>query len=378
MKYETTNLLLEKGKKIHYNEEYLKQFKNLLTTFLQNMDFMKNLDFAKRVMFSTEIKSNNTIEGIYDDISFIEKVISKVENIKEEDVKRILNLYQGYMYILTHESINKDSLKELYAILSDSLLDKYDLDSMGEYYRNDLVYIFSTNNLDNPYLGINHTEINYYMDILFDYINNFEVTSEIDDFLKSQIMHFYFVYIHPYFDVNGRCSRTLSMWYLLNKNLYPYLIFNRAISFKRSQYINRIITTRTHGDITLFLKFMLQEVNNELEKEYIIYNLNSNLNYNLDKEELQILEYVLSMNGNITIKDLVTIYNRYNKHQNLANLYYAKIKGLIDKNILILTKETNTYLFDGVKNFFLGINPDLLTIDYNKFTYLEPKKYIKK
>src|SRR5690606_40031597 len=41
--------------------------------------------------------------------------------------------------------------------------------------------------------------------------------SMTDSYIKSQIVHFYFVYIHPYYDVNGRTSRTLSMWYLFEK-----------------------------------------------------------------------------------------------------------------------------------------------------------------
>ena len=370
--YETTSLLLEKNKKIHYNIDYIEKDKQLINNFLSDIDFMKSLDFAKRVMFSTEIKSNNTIEGIYDDISFIEEVISKHTNDKE-DVKRIINLYQGYRYILTHEDINKDSLKELYSILSNGLLSQYDLNSMGDYYRNDAVYIFSTNDFEHPYLGVDYKKLDYHMNILFDYINNVEINS----FIKSQIMHFYFVYIHPYFDVNGRCSRTLSMWYLLNKQEYPYLIFNRAISFQRSKYIDKIITTRKHGDITLFLKFMLEIVLKELEKEYILYTINNNLNYNLNKEELQILEYILSMNGNITIKDIITMYNHFNKHQKLNIIYYNIIKKLIDKNILILTKETSSYLIDGIKNYFLEINPDLLKVDESKFNYLNIKKYKK-
>lgn len=358
MLYESTGLLLENKKRIHYNGDYLEKDRERLSKFISNMDFMKSIDFANRIMFSTEIKSNNTIEGIYDDISYIEKVISKRYN-KKEDVKRILNLYKGYKYILTHESINKDSLKELYSILSNGLLTKEELNSMGKYYRNDMVYIFSTNDFEHPYLGIEPEKLDYYMDMFFDYVNN----SELDPFLKSQIMHFYFVYIHPFFDVNGRCSRTLSMWYLLNKKEYPYLIFNRAISFKRSKYIDNIITTRKHGDITLFLKFLLEIVLKELEKEYILYNINNNLNFNLSKEELQMLLYILSMNGNITIKDLITMYNNYNNHQKLNIIYYEKIKQLIDKEIIVLTKETNSYLIDGMKNYFIAINPKLLSIN---------------
>ena len=49
-----------------------------------------------------------------------------------------------------------------------------------------------------------------------------------DQYVKSQILHFYFVYIHPYFDVNGRTSRTMALWHLLNSQAYPYIIFNRG------------------------------------------------------------------------------------------------------------------------------------------------------
>ena len=72
------------------------------------------------------------------------------------------------------------------------------------------------------------------MNQLFEFINNNELEeTEINKFIKSQIMHFYFVYIHPYFDVNGRTSRTVAMWYLLNNKNYPYIIFNRAIEFNK-------------------------------------------------------------------------------------------------------------------------------------------------
>ena len=59
------------------------------------------------------------------------------------------------------------------------------------------------------------------------------------------------------------------MWYLLNNKLYPYIIFNRAISFLRKDYINSIIKSRETGDLTFFLQYILNSVYKELEKEYI-------------------------------------------------------------------------------------------------------------
>ena len=71
-------------------------------------------------------------------------------------------------------------------------------------------------------------------------------------------MHFYFVYIHPYFDVNGRTSRTMSMWYLLKNEAYPFIIFNRGISFKGSKYDRVIKDTKESNDMTCFLLMMLE------------------------------------------------------------------------------------------------------------------------
>ena len=109
---------------------------------------------------------------------------------------------------------------------------------MGDYYRNGPVYILKGICLTNDcFMGMDKDKIEYFMNQFFEFINSKDMEdSEIDIFIKSQVMHFYFVYIHPYFDVNGRTSRTVSMWYLLNNKNYPYVIFNRAISFAKSEY----------------------------------------------------------------------------------------------------------------------------------------------
>ena len=253
-----------------YNDSYLDSEKDDLVNLLDGLDYMKTMLFVRKMMMSQEIKTNNSIEGINDDLSIIDKVI-KTRDINS---KRIINLFHGYQYILTHEQINKQSLKELYNLLSEGLLNDYSIFYMGEYYRQMPVYILKGDRLDKePFQGIKYDEIEKYMNPLFEYINESDNNTEVDNFIKSQIIHFYFVYIHPYFDVNGRTSRTLSMWYLLNNKCYPYIIFNRAIAFNQKGYDENIVKGRNTGDITLFLKYMLSSVLKELEKEYLINNI---------------------------------------------------------------------------------------------------------
>ena len=259
------NLKLENGSLLTIDEKYLKPLEEEINDFINSQEYMQQIDFAKQ-MLSVEIKYNNTIEGIYDELSFIEEVIQNNSSPESKKRKRILNLYRGYKYILTHDNINAQSLKELYQILSDGLLSDYDLQYMGQFYRQDAVYIYKTANIFQiPYKGVDENKLEEYMNYYFEYVNRQESLGE-SKFLKSQIMHFYFVYIHPYFDVNGRTSRTLAMWYLLNNKLYPYIIFNRAISFLRNDYINSIIKSRETGDLTFFLQYILNSVYKELEK----------------------------------------------------------------------------------------------------------------
>lgn len=378
-KFTKLDLETNEGANIRIDSEYLKPYKEELLEFIDGLDYMRTLKFARSMMISQEIKSNNVIEGIKDDLSIIDKVITqRKDDLSQTERQRIINLYHGYQYILTHKKIDKDTLKELYQLLSENILEPRDKIRMGEYYRTAPVYIIKGNRLDiEPYMGMNENKIEYHMNQLFYFINNdiLEET-EIDKFVKSQIMHFYFVYIHPYFDVNGRTSRTVAMWYLLNNKNYPYIIFNRAIAFNKKNYEPNIIKGRNYGDITLFIKYMLTSVEQELEKEYIIHNIEKNTDEYLSKYDLQTLEYLLTMNGNITIKDLITIYNRYNSKDKLIKILEEKIYPLIDKKILIPKRYTKKYITPTIQNMEISLNPELIEFDRTKIKHLDINKYI--
>ena len=368
------------GNNIHLNKDYLKPYQEEIIEFLDGQDYMKTLKFAKSMMMSQEIKSNNSVEGINDNLSIIDKVIQeRKSNLSNQTKQRIINLYHGYQYILNNETIDKEHLKELYQLLSDGILEKYDKENMGEYYRNAPVYILKGGRLnDKPFMGVGIEKIDYFMNKLFEFINNEKTESdEIDIFIKSQIIHFYFVYIHPYFDVNGRTSRTISMWYLLNNKNYPYIIFNRAIAFNKKEYISNIIKGRHQGDITLFLKYILISVERELEKEYLINNIKETSTTQLSKEDTQILEYLLTMKGNLTAKDLIYIYKNYNEHQKPNIIFEEKILPLIDKSIILNKGYTKGIIMKNMPNMNISINPNIVDINPKKVKHLNINRFIK-
>lgn len=331
--------------------------KQELIDFLRGEKYLYTKAFVKTTMFSHELKANNQIEGYGDDVEIIEKVIAHAEDINDKDKRqRILNLYHGYNYILKTKEINQDTLKKLYSILSEGLLNSTDSVRMGKYYRTAPVYILKRGRLDvEPDQGVLAHEIDDYMNDYFAFLNQ-DISGDLtDEYIKSQILHYYFVYIHPYFDVNGRTSRTLSMWYLINKKIYPYIIFNRGISFKDSEYTKVIEDVRSFRDLSYFIDYMLTTVKVELEKEYVM-QVEANLaSDKLTLADYQTLLYFLTMKGCKTVLDFANIYNRFNDKKKVKEVYETMIVPLLDKKVLDVERQTKKNMFDDNNNLVLKL-----------------------
>ena len=210
---------------------------------------------------------------------------------------------------------------------------------MGQYYRKKDVYIINqeySNMLLDYDKGLSTEKIPSYMQDLLHFIQE-DVTEEWQKIIKSQIIHFYFVYIHPYFDGNGRCARTLSQWYLLREKEYPFTFFNREVSLDMDNYKKSILKSK-QGDITPFLEFMLSAVENELKKEIIIMKIQDNTQQQITKEEQEILIYLLSTE-NHTLSELKDIYLSQNKWQNNTDKITTVLTSLIEKGIIIQNGE---------------------------------------
>ena len=374
---ERTMFKRDEKRNIYIDREVLIEKKEDLADFVTNEPLLNKSKFSKSD-FPQEIKFNNAIEGIDDDVNEISSLLSRMFVSVNRDKKRITNVYKAYKYILNHKNINKDSLKKLYSILSDGLLQSCDSRRMGEYYRNGDVYIMRGISMERFFRGVEPEHVSEYMDILIDYINNDNSDkTDIDSFIKSQIIHAYCVYIHPYFDVNGRTSRTLGMWHLLNKKDLNYITFNRSISFLKSKYEKSLIELRDMGDMTPFLKYMLDAERLELEKEYIINNVEKNIGKKLTNEEYLTLEYFLSLNGRLTLLDLIHIYNDYNAKKKKLDVLEEKINPLLEKGILKKTFDTKHYISSDLPNSRIVLNRELLDVDEKKIKKLRLEHYTK-
>lgn len=357
------DLTTEKGNRFYFRTESLMPVYAELEEFLEFITTMNDLHFAKKMLFSHELKANNQVEGYSDDLELIEDIIKKkTDNIKDEEKRaRILNLYRGYQFILRNRVMDDKHLKRLYNILSDGLLDSYDITHMGQNYREAPVYILDggklTGILDE---GVNYQIIDNLIAKYFEFINNVSLgNSKTDEYIKSQIMHFYFVYIHPYFDCNGRTSRTMALWYLLKKKDYPYIIFNRGINFAGSKYDKIIKEAKETYDITYFLKLMLETVKIELEKEKVMQEYANATHYKFSGIDYQTILYILSMNNELSLANFSLVYNRFNDKRKVLDIYKEMIEPLIDAGILQVTRYTKKNL-GSINNMEFVLNKDII------------------
>lgn len=255
--------------------------------------------------------------------------------------------------------------------MSDGLLSKDDLSNMGDYYRLNPVYIFYSSIMNKePDMGVDASLLEERMNILLEYLNSTNsFTCMTDYFIRSQIAHFYFVYLHPYYDINGRTARTTAMWYLINNKAFPYIIFNRAIQLDKNKYYTVIRDGRRFHNVTYFLNYMLKNTLIELEKEYTMEMISDNAMYELSDGEIQTLYYILSMKSNLTYFDFCAFYNHLNTHKKPNDIKREVIVPLLEKGIILEGRKSNNK-----DNNFFSINPKLVSIEEkNKHLSLEQK-----
>ena len=177
------------------------------------------------------------------------------------------NMITAMDFIMSKPKFDKENLYRLYNILSkDCLEDSQKLN--GNYYRNDSVYIGN-------YEGCPADKIDDYMNSLFDFVdaNLNGKKSNVKEYLPH-VCHYYVLYIHPYFDYNGRTARMVSLWISILQNDFSTapLFISEAINDDKKLYYDALSETRDmENDMTYFLIYIM---NTSIGYSLLYKNLN--------------------------------------------------------------------------------------------------------
>jgi len=331
----------------------------IVMNFLGSQDLIRNSvmnqfsDFRDSEILNgfvfSEIESSLAIEGVRSTKAKIEKLnmidYGELNQLNDIIVK---NMLLGYEFVKNND-ITEDNIFKLYNILTKKCLKDDEKLLLGNLYRHDEVNIVDGANavVDK---GVDWKLLPKLMNELIDYIN--QEKSYEGHLIASHVIHFYLIYLHPYFDYNGRMARVMSFWYNIKHSpSLSLLLVSEAINNKihKNGYYNAIQNSRNaSNDISYFLEY-IGNIVLKYSKIYInFYTIVNKLRGNgqvLNRSIEIALKYVLAIPA---IGDEYFDWKDYKEfsHDDFSKQYYLKLlNSLADLEILIYKEHKKAKLF---------------------------------
>ena len=335
---------MKKGNKI-LDKEYNLFYVNLLELSLLQEKILQNSNKISYIsnklpaiaikeiimkILSNELYKTNKIEGIETVKSEIHSSLKddRTSNKKSNKLDGIIKKYKDIMENNFEDTEHIDNLSSFRKIYDEMFEDfeksgNYKLD--GKYFRKDTVKII--NGLGNIiHIGVNREEaIEKNIESLIEFMNKKDITF----LLKASIVHFFFEYIHPFYDGNGRFGRYLLSLYLARKldNLTAFSV-SYSISRNLDDYYKSFVEVEdvnNYGEITFFVENILKTIKNG--QEMIIELLNDSvMKFKHSIEILNELTKGLSEKENIILQIYLQYY-LFNDFEELTNVELTSIIG---------------------------------------------------
>ena len=311
-------------------------------------------------ILSNELYKTNRMEGIETVKSEIYSSLKEDRKISKKSNKLdgIVKKYKDIMEEKFEDTQHIDSLSSFRKIYDEMFEDfeksgNYKLD--GKYFRKDTVKIINSVGKI-IHVGINGEEvIEKNMEDLIQFMNR----KDIPFLVKVSISHFFFEYIHPFYDGNGRFGRYLLSLYLARKlDILTAFSVSYSISKNLDDYYKSFIEvedTNNYGEITLFVENILKIIKKGQEEIIKLLNVSiMKLNYSREifeeitkdlSEKEKVILFVYLQNylfndfekiTNIELTFVIKNFNKQNITQQTINKY---TQDLEKKGYLIKIKQ---------------------------------------
>ena len=199
-----------------------------------------------------EAAYSSIIEGAFTTKLEAREFIDNGRSPKNKSEQMVKNNYEALTYVLEHidEPITEQTVFGIYALITKGTLAA---DVPTDAYRSQPVFVQSGRG-EIVHTGPEAEKVPGMMTALLDFINN----SELPPLLKACIAHFYFVYVHPFVDGNGRTARALSFMMLLQAgyDFFRYFSISGVIAGERAKYYKAIKDVEDDDfDMTYFIDY---------------------------------------------------------------------------------------------------------------------------
>lgn len=264
----------------------------------------------------------------------------------------ILNNYKAITHIrdIKAETLSEEMLLELHRTLCEKTLDAEEIGRFRKSPNDDDVEVIDSDGvvLYRPPPG---AAIGPMLKDLINFANT-DDGPFMHPLIKGILLHFWFAWIHPFCDGNGRTARAIFYWYMLKKKYwaFEYLSISRIVLNKEGQYKRAFLNTELSGDLTYFLLFNSKIINEAAEEvsNYIKRKLkqeHDNIGLltkfpALNRRQREIIAHARNHGAQVyTIR----------RHQIQNNLSYATaradILGLVAAGMFMATGKSKTHEF---------------------------------
>lgn len=203
-----------------------------------------------------EAQSNNEIEGVRSTKEELSNLLEHINDSKSAARKRFLGMMKTYYYIDQLQPFHKvEDFRKLY---DDLVADEISTNKRpdGTYFRAKSVTITDGTKITHRGIEPESNIIEKLNEII-----HFLHSSEIPDLYKYMIAHYYYEYIHPFYDGNGRTGRLFVCSYVSRKlERYSAITLSYAINNDKPKYykaLENITDPFNKGDMTFYLIDML-------------------------------------------------------------------------------------------------------------------------
>lgn len=211
------------------------------------------------------------IEGNELDLSQAEKVVMGQQVIaRERDIQEVIN-YRKVIEFIDEWGIEQDNKK-----VSEALIKQLHLLTVAKIlpeetsgiYRKTQVVIKSSQTGDVVFRPPLAVVVQRHITDLLDFINSLE-SHDMHPVLKSGIVHYEFVRIHPFIDGNGRVARALATLILFmdGYDIRKFFSLEEYFDSDAGRYYESLQSVERHeGDLTTWLEYFTEGLSVELHK----------------------------------------------------------------------------------------------------------------
>ena len=194
--------------------------------------------------------ANTTLEETFD--------IFRARRTMTKGEQMVLNTYRAVKYLNISQKRNQETLKNLWQVVTDGVCDNEHMATIDG---------FRTGNVR---VGTHDApEIEFLPYCMKQFFEFYHMDIPMSPYVKVAILHFYFVYMHPFCDGNGRIARLLTSDYLIRSGLQNFsaLTLSKTINERVEEYYEALEQSENNfHDVTPFILYFIDCVYENLHE----------------------------------------------------------------------------------------------------------------